>query len=194
MNRKIRTTFISLAAATALALAGCGAYDEGRAADQASSSDAATALVANETWVKAVDSGMTGAFGTIKNPTSQDITVTGASSPVSKTAELHETVMGTDGSMKMQAKQGGFTVPAHGELVLEPGAGHIMLMGLTKPVVAGEEIALELEMDNGRTLSFTAQAKDFSGANESYADIDGADMDHGSMDHGTESDAPAEHK
>ncbi len=210
MNHKIRTTIISLAAATTLALAGCGAYDEGQAASQASNaapdstSAALTTLVASETWAKAIDAGMTSAFGTIKNPTGQDITVTGVSSPASKTAELHETVMDADGTMKMQAKQGGFTVPAHGELVLEPGAGHIMLMDLVKPVAAGDDIILTLELGNGQELAFTAQVKDFSGANESYGDIEGADTDHGGMDHsgmdhsgmdhGTETDTPADHK
>ena len=59
---------------------------------------------------------MTGGFGIIKNTTDADITVTGASTPAARMVELHETVAGPTGAMQMQAKQGGFVIPAGGEL------------------------------------------------------------------------------
>ena len=44
-----------------------------------------------------------------------------------------------------------------------------MLMGLSKPVKAGDEITFDLKLSDGRTVSFTAQGKDFTGANENYS-------------------------
>lgn len=183
-NTSLRYTLLTVAAAASLALTGCGAAVDTGAAPSVSASSTAAALTISETWAKAIDSGMTSAFGIIRNTTDQDITVVGVSTPASKTAELHEVVAGTDGGMKMQAKKDGFSIPAHGELVLEPGAEHIMLMGLVKPVEAGDELPFSLELSNGQSLDFTAVVKDFSGANENYGDMDHGDGGHGDMDHG----------
>lgn len=195
-GKSLRFTALTLAAAASLALTACGAYDEERAAASASDNPVAsvTTLVVSETWAKAMDSGMSSAFGTIKNPTGQDITILGASSAASKTAELHETVKSTDGSMKMRPKEGGLTVPAYGEVILAPGAEHIMMMGLATPLQAGDNVTIKLELSSGDDLNFTAQVKDFSGANEDYGNMDqeGADqenMDHEGMDGTTPADA-----
>ena len=90
--------------------------------------------------------------------------------------ELHETVANDSGEMVMQPKEGGFVIPAGGTLTLEPGANHIMLMGLAKPIVAGDEVSFTLTFADGSTYTFTAPAKDFTGANENYV---GGDMDMG---------------
>lgn len=51
-------------------------------------------------------------------------------------------------------------VPAGGEVVLEPGGYHLMLIGLAAPLVAGDtfDIALELEVAGTRTV--TAEVRD----------------------------------
>lgn len=185
--KSFRYTALAVAAAASLALTSCGAYDESRnaAAPTPAYAAPASALTIDETWAKAIDGGMTSAFGTVRNSTGEDITIVGASTPAAKTAELHEVIAGADGGMKMQPKEGGFVVPANGEIVLEPGNDHIMMMGLVKPVQAGDEISLTLELSTGDTLDFTAVVKDFSGANEDYGDL----ADDEGMDHGT--DTPA---
>lgn len=111
---------------------------------------------------------MTGAFGVLANNGTEDIRVTGASSPAAASVELHETAAGPDGTFAMAETADGFTVPAGGEFVLEPGANHLMLMGLSGPVLPGDEISFSLELGDGTVVDFTATAKDFSGANESY--------------------------
>lgn len=175
---------LSAAAAASVALAGCGSAGNDAAAPMPSTtapgSIAASgqALVISETWAKAADSGMTAAFGTIENTTDQDINIVGASTPKATTTELHEVVSGSDGGMKMQPKEGGFTVPAHGQITLEPGADHIMLMGLSAPVQSGDNIPFTLELSTGQSVDFTAVGKDFSGANENYGDLEHGDMDH----------------
>lgn len=183
MTKKLVYPALSVLAAAALALTGCvpsaSTPEAPVSAAVATPSSGSAALAVSQPWVKAVASGMTGGFGVIKNTSDADITVTGASTPAARTVELHETVAGSNGAMQMQAKQGGFVIPAGGELTLEPGANHLMLMGLTAPVTAGAEVTFTLALAGGGTFDFTAMAKDFSGANENYVEEGGAGMPHG---------------
>jgi len=183
MTTKKTLSLLSLTAAAALALSACSSGDA--PAPAASSASPASALSISEPWVKAASSGMTAAFGTVRNGSGKDLTITSVSTPASPMAELHETAMNPSGGMQMRAKEGGFTIPAGGELKLEPGANHIMLMKLAKAYRAGDEIPFELKASDGTTLSFTAQVKDFSGAKENYAPSGDSSQDsgHGGMDH-----------
>lgn len=67
-------------------------------------------------------------------------------SPAAAKAELHETSM-KDGVMSMSPAEGGFAVTADAPAVLEPGGGHIMLMGLTGPLDDGTEVELTLTFE-----------------------------------------------
>ncbi|GIG24857.1 copper chaperone PCu(A)C [Cellulomonas denverensis] len=169
MSARRTATLLAPALAVTLALSACS--DGAPAADSSSSAatgTAADAVLVEDAWVKAADSGMSAAFGVVRNTGDHDVTVQGATSPTATGVELHETVDDGTGAMVMQEKDGGFTVPAGGELVLEPGGNHLMLMGLTAPVEAGDEVDLTLTFDDGSTLDVTAPAKDYSGANENY--------------------------
>lgn len=190
MNKKNSYSALSVLAAAALLLTGCGqGSTTAGPSETVSASQSTAALTVTDPWVKAAEDGMSAAFGTITNTSDQDVTIMSASTPASPMVELHETVMGSNGTMQMQEKQGGFVIPAKGKLVLEPGANHIMLMGLPKPVKAGDDISFDLKLKDGSTVTFTAQGKDFVGANENYTGgdepTDGATMDHSTMDHGS---------
>ncbi|MHA7306495.1 copper chaperone PCu(A)C [Arthrobacter sp. TMN-49] len=190
MNKKYSYSALSALAASALLLTGCGQGVSAAAPSATvSASQNAAVLAVTDPWVKAAESGMSATFGTISNTTDQAVTVVGAATPAAKMVELHETVMGSNGTMKMQEKKGGFVIPAKGKLVLEPGANHIMLMGLTKPVKAGDDLTFTLKINDGPDVVFKAQGKDFVGANENYTGgeepTDSATMDHGTMDHGS---------
>lgn len=178
MSKKLVYPTLSLLAAAALALAGCTPSASTPApspsATATTPTKAAAALAVSQPWIKAAVSGMTGGFGVLRNTSDADITVTGASTPSARMVELHETAMGPNGAMQMQAKQGGFVIPARGELKLEPGANHLMLMGLTAPINAGADVTFTLELAGGGSFEFTAVAKDFSGANENYIEEEGA--------------------
>lgn len=173
------TPALSVLAAAALALTGCAAPAPAPSLPSASApASSAAALTVSQPWVKAAGSGMTGGFGVIKNTSGADITVTGASTPAARMVELHETAAGANGAMQMQAKPGGFVIPARGELKLEPGANHLMLMGLAAPLAAGSDVTFTLELAGGGSVGFTAVTKDFSGANENYVEGEGAGMPH----------------
>ncbi|WP_326557863.1 copper chaperone PCu(A)C [Micromonospora sp. NBC_01796] len=173
---------IASAAVAALALigtaAGCGGSEPsgtGQASPSASSTTGAFNL--RDPWVKAADSGMTAAFGTLVNDGDTDVTVVSAVSSVSP-MELHEMAM-KDGKMVMQPKTGGFVIKAKGTHVLEPSGDHLMLMNLVKPVKPGDEVIFTLTFADGRTAEFAAIVKPFAGAGESYDPSTGMNMSPG---------------
>jgi copper(I)-binding protein len=144
-----------------------------------------TEVTVTDPWAKATGEGMTGVFATIENASGQDLTLTGASTELATTVELHETVDDGTGATVMQEVEGGFTIPAGGSLELAPGGNHIMLMGLHQQIAPGDVVEVQLEFEGGRTQVLTAPAKEFAGAQENYG---GA----GEMDHGGEDMSPAD--
>ncbi len=175
---------LALAVALLLALTACqssGGTEASPAAQPAT--DSALTLV--DPWVKAADSGMTAAFGTLVNASDRDVTLVSASSDVSA-MELHEVAAGSDGAMVMRPKDGGFVVPAGGSLTLAPGAEHLMFMDLTAPLRPGDEVDLTVVSDDGASWTFTAPVRTFTGAQEDYQ---GDEEMPGSM--GTESPVPS---
>ncbi|MCH8614348.1 copper chaperone PCu(A)C [Arsenicicoccus dermatophilus] len=159
--------------AALLAVSACSA-DAGTGTTTGTSSAAGTAssaagpLTVSDPWIKAVKGGMTGIFATLRNDTDQDIRVVKASSPIADHGELHLTVKDASGAMVMKETKDGFVVPKHGAFELRPGANHIMLMGLTKPVLSGETVPITLETDAGAKIEISAPAREFNGAQETY--------------------------
>ena len=153
----------------ATALVGCAADDdEGEAAASASPSasmaDDMTAgasatvgeLSAEGFWVRESSLDLAAAFGTVRNLGAEDDALVGASAEGVPTVELHQTV---DGVMQQVES---FPVPADGELVLEPGANHIMFRGLTEEIPAGSTVTLTLEFASGESVTLDAPVRPFS--------------------------------
>lgn len=165
------TTTFALAALTIIlaigAAAGCGATADPPDAPSTRAADGVAAtLTVRDAWVKAADSGMTAAFAVLVNDADTDVTVVSAAAPVSP-MELHETTM-KDGAMVMRPAADGFTIKARSSHTLEPGGDHLMLMDLSKPIKPGDEVPITLTLADGGTVTFTAVAKPFAGAGESY--------------------------
>lgn len=162
----------ALLVGAALALSGCSpsTTPDSQAAPD---SPAADAITITDAWVKTADSGMSAAFGELRNDGADDLTVVSATTTASDMLELHETVENESGAMVMREIEGGFVIPAGESLDLEPGGDHLMLMGLVAPLVAGDEVTFTLTLDDDSTFEFTAPAKDYAGANETY---EGGDM------------------
>jgi copper(I)-binding protein len=101
--------------------------------------------------------------------------VTGASTPVSETAELHQTV-DDKGVMKMLPVAGLAVEPGH-DVALKPGSYHIMLMGLKRPLKRGESfpITLTFEKSPPITVNVDVQGPGASGPTAQDA------MSHGTM-------------
>ncbi len=176
MTRTTKTALprlAALAALTLLTLTGCASAGD----DPADTTPAGDAVTIEDAWIKATDDDMSAAFGSVRNTGDADLTVVSATTDAARTVELHETVENEAGEMVMREIEGGFTIPAGDALPLEPGGDHIMLMGLTGPLAAGDEVTVTLTFSDDSTFAFTAPVKDYSGANENYEgdDHDGGD-------------------
>lgn len=188
-NHRTTTTLRAAIGAVALsaALAACGSdgSDDAPVATDSTtgSSTEAEALTVTDPWVKAAETGMTGAFGTLVNSGEEDVTVVSAAADITDMMELHETVQTDDGAMAMQPKEGGFVVPAGGEHELAPGGDHLMIMDLLRAVEPGEAVTITLTLGDGSTADVEATVKSFTGADENYLD---GDMDMGSDDESDE--------
>jgi copper(I)-binding protein len=67
-----------------------------------------------------------------------------------------------DGEMVMQEKEGGLVLDAGRGQLLQPGGTHVMLMGLTEELAAGDEVTLTLEFEDGSTSELTVPVKVFT--------------------------------
>lgn len=162
----------AVAVVAAFSLAGCAGAggDSGPVAADATAAPAAVAasVTLTDGWAKAAESGMTAVFGSLENTGSEDLVVVAVETDAAESAELHEMVDDGSGTMTMREKDGGFPIAAGEHLHLEPGGNHIMLLGLTAPLLAGDEVDVEISFDDGSTLEVAVPVKDFEGANESY--------------------------
>jgi copper(I)-binding protein len=166
MQKTPAPVWAAVAAAGVLALTGCAAETGGAPATSAPTTASTAAVVVKDPWVKAAGSGMTAAFGILVNDTAADVTVVSATSPASP-LEIHEMAM-KDGAMVMQRKAGGLVIKARSTHELKPGGDHLMLMSPKAPVKPGDELTFTLTLSDGSSVPFTAVAKPFAGAGESY--------------------------
>lgn len=187
-----RLSAAAVMAAAALGLTACAGGADDAASSSSSAPTAATSsapaegqgapLTVSDPWTKATEDGMTGSFGLLENSSDEDLHVVGVSAEVGAKAGLHVMVADEDGQMVMQQSPDGFTVPAGGSFELAPGGAHVMLMGLTEPIEPGEEVAYELELEDGSTVEVVSVARPYTGANESY-DGGGAEESDEHADH-----------
>ncbi|MEE9327272.1 MAG: copper chaperone PCu(A)C [Cocleimonas sp.] len=111
------------------------------------------------TYVREVPPGqMTSAFFMIlKNDSDKNIALIKASSDVAKNVEIHEHIH-EDGMMKMRQIEK-VILNAKSTTKLKPGGYHIMLIGLTRKIKAGDIIAITLEFDNGDKKEIKVEVK-----------------------------------
>ncbi len=174
---KTTTPAIAAALLTATALSACGG---GNTSSDASSAD----LRLDDGVVRAADSGMTAAFGTLVNDGDDDVVVVSATSDAAEVMELHE-VVESDGAMVMQQKEGGFVIPAGGTHQLEAGGDHVMFMGLTDVLEPGETVTWTLELEDGSVVELSAPVRDIAAGDEEYTgdmDMESGDMESGDME------------
>jgi copper(I)-binding protein len=96
-------------------------------------------------WTRAAGQGGQGAgYLTIRNAGPAD-RLLGASTPAAARLELHN--VERDGEVMRMREVTAIPVPARGSVTLQPGGLHLMLIGLTAPLVAGETIPVTLRFE-----------------------------------------------
>jgi len=86
---------------------------------------------------------MSAAYLTIHNRGSEPDRLVAVSGKVAEQIELHTTLI-EDGVAKMREVEAGFEIPPGGMLHLKQGGNHIMLIGVTEPMVEGTSFPLTL--------------------------------------------------
>ncbi len=97
-------------------------------------------------------------YMTLQNNSSVDDKLMSVQSDVAKTIELHETT--NSGGMMQMSPIANVPVPANGKAELKPGGMHVMLMGLTRELKAGDKINFTLFFDKAGQVPVTVEVKD----------------------------------
>ena len=115
-------------------------------------------LSIDDVWARTGQPGqVSAAFMDVKNKGTADKIVS-AHCDCAKATELHDMKM-ADGKMLMMQVPA-MDVPANGELKLKPGGYHIMLIGLNRPLAAGETLPIKLKFEKAGEVTVQAQIKD----------------------------------
>jgi len=113
-------------------------------------------------WARAAAAGMpnSAAYALVLNLTDQDDTLIAASSNAAGAVELHQMVTGDNDVMQMRPVEGGIVVPAGGAALLKPGGFHIMMIGLTEALTAGDTIEITLTFAESGEVTLTVPVKE----------------------------------
>jgi copper(I)-binding protein len=123
-----------------------------------------------DAWVRSSEysaeaGGMTGIFGKFTNNGTADVTLIGGETEIAKMVQVHEVVDGM-----MQEKKGGIVIKPGETVILEPGGLHIMIMNITKPIVAGDKMSITVKFDGADPQTLDLVAKDSQGGDEEYTE------------------------
>jgi periplasmic copper chaperone A len=125
----------------------------------------------HEPWARATIgvSKTAAAYLTVINQGTQADRLIGVSTPVADSAMLHQSVMDENGVMKMRPLEA-IDVPAGGEVKLEPGGMHVMLMGVHQPLKAGEHVPLTLSFERAGDVAVTVHVADVAAGAAEHED------------------------
>ncbi len=99
-------------------------------------------------------------YATVRDAGSHPVALVGASSPVARSVEMHQSTStrgeGMNGmAMPVTAMHpvARIVIPAHGTVALRPGGYHLMLIGLRRPLQAGTRFPVTLRFSDGERLT-----------------------------------------
>lgn len=105
---------------------------------------ASATIQVGKAWARPAAQGGNGAgYAVISNSGSEADKLTTVASPVAARVEIHETMV-MNGQAMMHPRPGGLAIPAGGAASLKPGGLHLMMMGLKRPLKAGEHFPMVL--------------------------------------------------
>jgi hypothetical protein len=136
----------------AAALSACSQEPAGESAESAAAMDGPPEISVENGWVRATPGGneVTAAYFTLVNAGGADRLVGAASAQLDE-VQLHASIQGDGGVMRMEHLQDGVEIPAGGEAVFAPGGHHLMLFGAADLTLGDTVcIALDFEMADDR--------------------------------------------
>jgi copper(I)-binding protein len=143
-------------AALALSLSACQREAATTAKTTAKTDGGATASVEiRDAWCRPTPNGAQAAACYLTLEATGANRVTGVATPLAASAAIHDMTM-EGGVMRMSEMADGLPLEAGKPMVLAPGGKHVMLMGLTGPLVAG--VSAPLTLTFSATPAMTVQA------------------------------------
>lgn len=139
-------------AALTLAVAACG-----QPAHKAETPRVA-AVAVTDAWCRPTPNGAQAAGCYATFLASTDDRLIGGSSPAAGELQVHEMTM-ADGVMRMAQLKDGLVLPSGKAVALAPGGEHLMLTGLTQPLVAGQTVPLTLRFASAPEVTVQAQIR-----------------------------------
>lgn len=127
-----------------------------KAPDVTGSTASSTAIRVEQPWSRATPGGASVAAGYVKltNMGKEADRLIGASFERAKSVELHA-MTNDDGVMKMRQVEGGIELPPGGSVELKPGGLHLMMMGLSEGLKAGENVKGKLTFEKAGVVDIT---------------------------------------
>ncbi len=112
-------------------------------------------------WARSatLEGGNSAIYMVLRNTSDTADKLIAVSGDVADAVELHESSM-ENGVMSMHPVEGGLEVPAKGSVELKPGSYHIMLIGLSKTLKAGDVVTVKLEFQSGASAEVMAPVLD----------------------------------
>lgn len=189
----IKLAAVVVTAALAATATACGGEEDPTTATETAAHSRDAVTLENGTVRAKADAGaehgndMTSIFGTLRNHTDHEVTVTGfTTTPSGGMNQIHEVKDGV-----MQEKTGGITIAAGGSHELQPGGDHLMVMEYAEPIHAGDTLTLTLQLSDGSTVEIRDLAvRTMQAGEENYGDMA---QDHGARNHGAHDQAEHKH-
>jgi len=118
-----------------------------------------SAILVENAWARATVEGQEGTGAYLEITAARDARLVGVSSPLAREAQVHE--MKIEGGHMSMRRIDALELPAGRKIALAPGRHHIMLLGLSRQVLAGERLPLELEIEwkDGRRTRVSVSAE-----------------------------------
>jgi len=130
-------------------------------------------VTVSQAWVRATVPGQKVAAAYMELTSAKEATLVSAASPLAEVTEVHEMRM-EDGVMKMRAAER-IALPAGKTVRLEPGGYHVMLMGLPKPLKAGDTVPITLTVETSgkkrHSLRVQAPVRDSAPSSPSHMNM-----------------------
>ncbi|MGB7292418.1 MAG: copper chaperone PCu(A)C [Thermodesulfobacteriota bacterium] len=127
-------------------------------------SNAGAQIVVSDAWIRELPPGpsVTAGYMVIENLGNNDDKLTGINASFAGHAGIHTTQIDNNGIARTNMIQE-LVIPAGKKVVLEPGATHIMLTGITEPIKKDDTIKLELMFERAGRKEIYVKVKDLSG-------------------------------
>ena len=120
-------------------------------------------LTVTSAWMRAMPPGAPGAaYVSLRNDGDLEQRVTAASSAQAGRVEIHESVKSGDRWRMQQLAV--LSIPASGQVNMQPGGTHIMLFDLVSPLQEGDSLELKLVLESGATVPVIVDVRSPEGA------------------------------